>query len=169
MRHGAWIDALGWGWLEQGWPTLLERVLASQPHASFEPQFNSAAPHPSLLRSKRFERFADEAAVPPPAHGSPAVPVAAGVAPLPGQLSIQLSSGRSLSLNSKDLDTDSVGEMRSRGQILVCCCPGLHGRIAALRNPVLLTVTGLSCRLNAAPPPPPNPLQPATTLATTQP
>lgn len=91
---------------------------------------NSSAPHLSLLRSKRFERFADEAAVPPAAHGSPAVPVAAGVAPLPGQLSIQLSSGRSLSLNSKDLDTDSVGEMRWRGQTRVCCL-WLQGRIAA--------------------------------------
>ncbi|PRW58639.1 hypothetical protein C2E21_2984 [Chlorella sorokiniana] len=59
-------------------------------------------------QGKRFERFADEAAIPPPAGGGAAVPVAAGVAPLPGQLSIQLSSGRSLSLNSKDFDADSV-------------------------------------------------------------
>ena len=63
---------------------------------------------PCPCRSKRFERFADEAVLPPPGGGGggAAVPAAAGVAPM----SIQLSSGRSLSVSSRDMELEPAGE-----------------------------------------------------------
>ena len=101
-------------------------------------------------------------------HGGPAVPVAAGVALLPGQLSIQLSSGRSLSLGSKDYKADSVGELAVHLSV-----PTMQARVTHvnhLEGAALLGRNGAQQRVCVTVHLPTSlilPPQPATTRATT--